>query len=175
MKLVYLHGPPASGKLTIAKSLLTKLPGRLFDNHASIDLALTLFDFGAPGFWKLVAATRLEGIKHAANYGVPLMVMTTCYSHPEDYPSFQNMEGIVTAAGGSVLPVFLSCAPEELKTRVGNQDRIDRQKIGTVPVLEEVLEKWNLVPVPRENCLQLQPDKDRPDTIAQTIINHFGL
>ena len=54
MKLLFLHGAPAAGKLTVAKALLRIVPGRLMDNHAAIDLALTIFDFGAPGFWELV-------------------------------------------------------------------------------------------------------------------------
>jgi hypothetical protein len=48
MKLVFLHGAPAVGKLTVAKALLCLVPGRLFDNHAAMDLALTVFDFGVP-------------------------------------------------------------------------------------------------------------------------------
>ena len=51
MKLLLLHGAPAAGKLTVAKALLGMVPGRLFDNHVAIDLALTIFDFDAPGFW----------------------------------------------------------------------------------------------------------------------------
>jgi hypothetical protein len=50
MKLVFLHGSPAVGKLTVAKALLRMVLGRLFDNHAAVDLARTVFDFGAPGF-----------------------------------------------------------------------------------------------------------------------------
>ena len=54
MKLIFLHGEPASGKLTVARALLRLVPGRLMENHAAIDFARTLFDFGAPGFWELV-------------------------------------------------------------------------------------------------------------------------
>jgi tRNA uridine 5-carbamoylmethylation protein Kti12 len=49
MKLLFLHGSPATGKLTVAKALLRMVPGRLMDNHAAIDFARTIFDFGAPG------------------------------------------------------------------------------------------------------------------------------
>ena len=61
MKLLLLHGAPAAGKLTVAKALLGMVPGRLFDNHVAIDLALTIFDFGAPGFWELVHSVRCAG------------------------------------------------------------------------------------------------------------------
>jgi len=58
MKLLFLHGAPAAGKLTVARAPLQLVPGRLFDNHAAIDLARTLFEFGAPGFWELVHTVR---------------------------------------------------------------------------------------------------------------------
>ena len=49
-----------SGKLTVAKVLLRMVSGRLFDNHAAIDLARTVFDFGSSGFWH-----RVSGIEPA--------------------------------------------------------------------------------------------------------------
>ena len=56
MKLVFIHGAPAAGKLTTAR-LLDRVGGRLFDNHAAIDVARTVFEFGTPEFWELVQAT----------------------------------------------------------------------------------------------------------------------
>jgi hypothetical protein len=67
MKLVFLHGSPAVGKLTVAKALLRMVSGRLFDNHAAIDLARTVFDFGAPGFWELVHSVRCSAIESCEN------------------------------------------------------------------------------------------------------------
>ena len=66
MKLLFLHGSPATGKLTVAKALLQTVQGRLFDNHAAIDLARTIFEFGAPGFWELVHSVRYAAFDTAA-------------------------------------------------------------------------------------------------------------
>jgi tRNA uridine 5-carbamoylmethylation protein Kti12 len=60
MKLVFIHGAPAVGKLTTAKALLDRISGRSFDNHAAIDIARTLFEFGTPEFWELAQATRVR-------------------------------------------------------------------------------------------------------------------
>jgi len=68
MKLLFRHGAPAAGKLTVAIALLQLVPGRLFDNHAAIDLARTLFDFGAAGFWELVHSTRYSALDIAAEH-----------------------------------------------------------------------------------------------------------
>src|SRR4051794_9277837 len=106
MKLVFIHGAPASGKLTVAKALLAAVPGRLFDNHAAIDLARTLFEFGAAGFWELVAEVRALTLSAASQRGVPLVAMTFCYSEPEDLPTVERFEKIVQGGGGEFLPVF---------------------------------------------------------------------
>jgi hypothetical protein len=60
MKLLFIHGAPAAGKLTTARALLNRVDGRLFDNHAAIDVARTVFDVGEPGFWELVQAVRMS-------------------------------------------------------------------------------------------------------------------
>src|SRR3954469_7549887 len=100
MKLLFLHGAPAAGKLTVAKALLRVVPGRLFDNHAAIDFARTIFDFGAPGFWELVHEVRLSALDAASRHGVPLAVATFCYSDPGDRPQVEQFEATVKRHGG---------------------------------------------------------------------------
>jgi len=53
MKLVFIYGPPASGKLTVARELATLTGYRLFHNHLIVDAvaavsllrAIALLDF----------------------------------------------------------------------------------------------------------------------------------
>src|SRR4051812_40804709 len=127
MKLLFLHGAPAAGKLTVAKALLAMVPGRL----SSIDLARTIFDFGAPGFWELVHDVRYAAIEAAARNGVELLVTTFCYAEPDDRVQFQVIEAIIERNGGELLPVFLHCSREEAARRVGNPDRVERRKMSS--------------------------------------------
>lgn len=173
--LIYLHGAPASGKLTIANSILSKVPGRLFDNHAAIDLARTMFEFGSEGFWSLVTQLRLETIQKALDYNIELVVMTSCYSHPENYEAFEEIELIVKKADGKVLPVYLDCSLDELETRVTNQSRVNKRKIRTIEALRKFLDSWNITPIPRENCFQIESHELKPIHAAEKIIKHFNL
>jgi hypothetical protein len=175
MKLIFIHGAPASGKLTIAKALLRIVPGRLFDNHAAIDLARTVFDFGAPGFWELVDVVRLSVLDAAAAHGVPLIAATYCYSEPEDFALFEQFEGILKRHDGKLLPVFLYCSEEEAARRVGNADRAARKKIASMKALNSFRTRWNIAPVPRDNCLTLDTEVRSPDAVAHEIIRHFAL
>jgi hypothetical protein len=175
MKLLFLHGAPAVGKLTVAKALLRLVPARLMDNHAAIDLALTIFEFGAPGFWELVHDVRRSAMNAAAEHGVPLLVTTFCYAQPEDREQFGQIEEIVQRHGGELLPVFLHCSREEALRRVGNPDRVERRKLISGEHLIRDLDRYNLTAVPRPDCLKLDTGVNPADVTAQKIVEHFGL
>jgi adenylylsulfate kinase-like enzyme len=175
MKLLLIHGAPASGKLTVAKAVVRAVPGRLFDNHAAMDVALTVFDFGAPGFWKLVHAVRLSVLDAAAEQDAPLVVATYCYAEPEDRPALEQFEQIVQRHNGELLPVFLKCSREELLRRIGNADRAERGKITSQQGFDRFVGQYNLAPVPRSNCLVVDSEANSPDSAAQQIIRHFDL
>ena len=175
MKLVFLHGAPAVGKLTVAKALLRIVPGRLMDNHAAIDLALTIFEFGAPGFWELVHEVRYSALDAAAAHGVPLLVTTFCYAEPEDREQFGQIEEIVQHHGGELLPVFLNCSREEALRRVGNPDRVERRKISSGEHLIREFDRYDLTAVPRADCLKLDTGTNPAEVTAQKIVQHFAL
>ena len=175
MKLLFLHGAPAAGKLTVAKALLEMVPGRLFDNHAAIDLARTLFDFGAPGFWELVHTTRYAALDAAAEHGVGLVVTTFCYAEPLDLPQFEKFEEVMRRHGGELLPVFLHCSREEATRRVGNPDRVERRKIASPSYLIKELDTYKFTAVPRPGCLTLDTGAMPAESAAREIIGHFGL
>jgi hypothetical protein len=175
MKLLFLHGAPAVGKLTVAKALLRLVPGRLMDNHAAIDLARTVFDFGAPGFWELVHDVRYSALDAAAKHRVPLLVTTFCYAEPEDREQFRQIEEIAQRHGGELLPVFLHCSREEALRRVGNPDRVERRKLTSGEHLIRDLDRYNLTAVPRPDCLRLDTSINPADVTAQKIVEHFGL
>jgi chloramphenicol 3-O-phosphotransferase len=175
MKLLFLHGAPAVGKLTVAKALLRIVPGRLMDNHAAIDLALTIFEFGAPGFWELVHDVRRSAMNAAAEHGVPLLVTTFCYAEPDDRERFGQIEEIVHRHGAKLLPVFLHCSREEALRRVGHPDRVARRKISSGEHLIRELDRYDLTAVPRTDCLKLDTGVNPADVTARKIVQHFGL
>jgi hypothetical protein len=175
MKLLFLHGAPAAGKLTVAKAVLDLAPGRLFDNHVSVDLARTLFEFGAPGFWDLVHNIRCEAFAAAAEQAIPLVVTTFCYAEPSDREKLEKFEDIVSRRGGELLPVFLHCSREEAARRVGNPDRIERRKMSSPEGLTRYLDDNNFTPVPRPDVLKLNTEAMLPAATAQQIVSHFGL
>lgn len=175
MKLVFIHGAPGAGKLTTAKALVGRVKGRLFDNHAAIDVARTVFDFGAPGFWELVHNVRLAVLDAAGKGDVPLLVMTFVYVEPHDEATFRSFEALIEGNGGQLLPVYLQCSNDEILRRITNPDRVQRRKMASVEVALDFLEKHQVSAVPRSTCLTLDSEANDAETNAEAIVSHFGL
>ncbi len=175
MRLVYIHGAPAVGKLTVAKEVAGLVSAKLFDNHASIDLVRTVFDYDAPGFWSLVESVRILMLEASAKEDVPIVLMTSCYSDPHDRPTFEKHEQVLKQYAAEMCPVFLHCSSAEMKRRVANPDRKARGKISSVTGLERFLGQYNHVPVPHSQCLEVATEKVPATETARRIVKHFGL
>lgn len=174
MKLVFIHGAPATGKLTTARALLRAVPGRLFDNHVAIDVAQTVFDFGAPGFWELVHTVRCSVVEAAAKHDIPMLVTTYCYS-ASDRLQFEDLAAIMHKCHGEILPVHISCDRKEVLSRLGSSERAQRGKITTEQSLDEFNSIFVPAPAPRPNCLMLDSGVATADEMAATVVSRFGL
>lgn len=118
MKLVVLHGPPASGKFTIAKELEAQIGSRTFHNHLTLEVAKSLFEFGSQAFWELVLNLRLTCLTASVRHGTGTIVWTWCYDHPSDLKLFEKVEQIAHSENAEILPVYLQCRMEELEACV---------------------------------------------------------
>lgn len=175
MQLIYLHGSPAVGKFTIARTLAEVVPARLCDNHATIDLGRTLFDFGTDAFWDLVSTLRLNVISAAARSNLPYLITTSCYDHPADLPQIEQWENVLHRNGATLLPVFLTCSFDTLRQRVVQPERARRRKLHTVAGLDAYIAKFNLQPLPRPDCVTIDTDTLSPQQSAARIIRACDL
>ena len=170
INLIFIHGAPAAGKLTTASALLDRIPGRLFDNHAAIDVARTVFDFGAP-ILELVQDVRASVLDAAAR-GVSLVVMTFVYATPDDLPAFERFEAIVQRHGGHLLQ-YSKCPTDEIVRRIGNAERAARRKMTSAQAALEFLARYQVSAVPRRNCLEFWIA--RPRMRKQMPVRSFGI
>lgn len=169
MQLVFLHGPPAAGKLTIATELAALGIGQVFDNHLTMDVARPFFPFGSRAFWDLARELRLTCLRAGAAHGAGTILYTCCYDHPADLPLFETIEEIVGGSGGAVHPVYLACSTAELERRVTDPARAARRKLHSVDGLRAQLAAWNCVPVPRDTCMTIVTEGRTPAECAREI------
>ncbi len=118
MDLVFIYGPPAAGKLTVAQELATHTGYKLFHNHLSITLVNAIFEFGSEQSVRLNGAFRLQMFEEAARAGIDGLVFTFVYAAGIDEPFVEQAVAAVTSNGGRVCFVQLRCSPVELEGRV---------------------------------------------------------
>lgn len=175
MKLILIHGAPATGKLTVARALSLRIGAPLVDNHAAIDIARMVFGFAAPGFWDLVHDLRVTTLRGAARAGVPVLVTTAAYSHPQDIPLLADYRDAVEAHGGELMPVHLACSEDTLMARVTAPERAAKGKIATPDGLRAYLDRNSFEPIRAENCLQFSTEDAPAEQTAAEIARQLGL
>jgi tRNA uridine 5-carbamoylmethylation protein Kti12 len=175
MRLVFIYGPPASGKLTVAKELVKLTGFRLFHNHVSIEFVQSLFEFGSKPFWRLTDKYRTEMIEEAAKEGVDT-IFTFVYGKTTDDPFVRSVLRKVKAQGGKVCFVRLQCRRDELEKRVTSKFRKSLGKIATKKLLSQVFKKFDLdSEIPFEPSLTIDTEAQSPREAAKTIVRHYSL
>lgn len=131
MKLVFIHGAPAVGKLTVARELARLTGFRLFHNHLTVDLVGSLFPFGSEPFIRLREQIWLAAFSEAARDDVSL-IFTFNPERTVRERFVQDAIDVVESAGGMVVFVELTCAEDELERRIEDASRREFGKLGSV-------------------------------------------
>ncbi len=76
MTLVFLYGYPGVGKLTVANELAKITNFKVFHNHLTVDLLLSVFDFGTPEFIQLRDRIWLDTMTEAARSDLGGLIFT---------------------------------------------------------------------------------------------------
>ena len=139
MRLVFIHGPPAVGKLTVARELaeLTGLP--LFHNHLAVDVLTPLFEFGSPPFVRLRELIWLSVFQEAAKNDISLIF--TFAPERTVRPSFvQDTISTIEARGGGGVVHFvrLTCSAGEAERRLTSPSRTEFGKLKSLDQYREL-------------------------------------
>lgn len=172
--LVFLYGPPAAGKLTIAKILRKKSGFKLLENNRTNRVVQEIFPFGSPPFIRLVEELRLNMFKEAALESVDL-ITTFVYSHHQDDGFVRAVLDAVTYHG-RVLFVQLTCPESVLLKRIQNPDRKGHNKLVDQKTLKEMLADDDLLkPIPFVESLILDTSKLSAEESAERIMREIKL
>ena len=138
MKLIFIYGLPATGKLTVAQELALMTGFKLFHNHLAVDLLLSVFDFGSPQFVALREEIWLSVFTQACHSQLSGLIFTFA---PESTvrPNFiSNMLSKVTSADGEVDFIELHCPLPELKQRIASPSRFQHKKLTSLSLFEQL-------------------------------------
>ena len=134
MRLIFVYGPVASGKLTIARLVSERTGVPLFHNHLVVDAVAAVFPFGSKAFVMLRERFWLDMISAAAEAGQSLIF--TFAPEPtvaEDFPD--RVSRLVEATGGEVIHVALDVAPDEQERRLVDPGRAAFGKLRSPEIL----------------------------------------
>ncbi len=144
MKLIFLYGPPAAGKYTIAKAIAQKTGYKLFHNHLTVDLAKGVFDYGTKAFWELIHKIRLDIFEKAAKENISGMIFTYVYEKDNDDSFVKQVLEKVNSNGGEIIFIQICCDKKTLLKRVKEGSRKQFQKVKTEGELLEMLNHGDL-------------------------------
>ena len=119
MKLIFLYGLPATGKLTVAQELATLTSYKLFHNHLVVDLLLSVFE-------------------SACQSQLPGLIFTFAPESTVRPEFISNTIEAITRNFSTLHFVELTCPFHELKQRIENPSRAKYQKLASIPLFEQL-------------------------------------
>ncbi len=140
-RLVFLYGPPAVGKLTVARAIADRLPFKILHNHVTIDAVKEVLPFGSDAFWGVVGRFRRDLVAAAAEEDVDLIY--TYVFAPGDERHVADIVSSYEKAGGAVSFVQLLAPREVLLHRVLDESRRQHGKIIDAQTLEHLLDEYD--------------------------------
>jgi deoxyadenosine/deoxycytidine kinase len=137
MNIIFIYGPVASGKLTIARSLSDEIELPLFHNHLTVDLVSSLFEFGSPEFISLREKIWLLSFQTAVRSGQSfIFTFTPDKTVNEDF--IDNLYSIVSMNSNKIIFIELVCEEDEIENRIENKNRSEYGKLNSVELYRQL-------------------------------------
>ena len=131
MQVVFIFGPTASGKLTVAREVAAMTGFRLFPDHLAVNLLSTVFDTGMRAFVRIREWAWTEVLREAVHENRSLVF--TFKPQASIRSSFLSHACvIIERLGGEIVFVELTCPEAVIETRIENDDRRALGKLASV-------------------------------------------
>ena len=175
MKFIALYGPPAAGKLTVARELAKQTGFKLFHGHLTMNAVSPVFEWGSESYKRVLPEIRRIMLEEAVRVDVSL-VFSFVYSPSRKHVSGSYFEA-VEKAGGEVCLVRLFADKAITEQRVTNASRVEAGKMHTVEELRTYVQKLNdlnQLTLGRDS-LELDTGKLTPTESAKAIVSRYSL
>lgn len=173
MKLVFIYGPPASGKLTIAEILSKNTGIPLFHNHLSRDLVKDIYKDALMDHYELVDRIRLDIFDYCSKNNTDL-IFTYVYAGKDDDANVKDLVQVVERNGGEVVFVELSASREDLIRRVSNESRKRYKKLSDPTKLASITEDMSSYTISFVHPLKINTSELDADESASLIAEKIG-
>jgi adenylate kinase family enzyme len=174
MKLLFIYGPPASGKLTIAEKLseITGIP--LFHNHLSRDIVKDIYKKDLDKHYSLVDQLRFDVIGYCAKENTDL-IFTYVYEGAADDENIHQYMELVKKHNGEIVFIELTADREDLISRVSNESRRKFKKLSNPELMTQLTEDMSIFTIPFVQSLKINTSKMSPEQSALYISRELRL
>ena len=176
-RLLYIYGPPAAGKLTVAELVAAQTGAKLFHNHLTVNALAPIFGFGSPAYNEILHRFRLDVFRSAATAGVHLIFTNnSAWGGPDGRQRFEQFAAqaaeVVNNADGLPAFVQLTAPPDVLERRLLEPSRQALQKLGDAARLHELLDCFDPTPL-HPSDLVVDTSRHSPVEAAAAITAHI--
>ncbi len=174
MKLIYIYGMPAVGKLTVAKELEKMTGFKLFHNHLTADYVSELFPERNQVSDKIKEKIACTMFEEAAKHDLNIIFTMT---HEDRFDDFvKQIMNIISKHKGEILFVRLYCDESKLHDRITQESRKKFLKATTHKELKEILKRINnFKTIPFKESLEIDNTDLEPKECAQIIKEYYKL
>jgi len=188
MKLLFIFGAHAAGKMTVGQAVSRITPMKLFHNHMTIEPVIELFGAYNGAVTERLRQVVFEEFAKTDNYGL-IFTFIWAFDVPYDEAYVRRLSEMYEAAGAQVDYVEL-VAPQDVRlVRNRTENRLQHKASKRDVALSEARfldaeERYRVVSEPGEVVQRLGVAPERylridntnlePDAVAKMIVDHFG-
>lgn len=174
MKLIFLYGPPAVGKLTIAEKLSEYTGIPLFHNHLSRDLVKDIYGDKLKDNYALVDRIRFDVLDYCSRNQTDL-IFTYVYEGSDDDENVREFMKIIENNDGEILFVELVADKNDLVNRVDNESRKKYKKLTDPAIMDKITYDMSIYSIPFVDPLKINTSQLLPDESVTVIVSKLGL
>lgn len=183
MKLVFLFGDAAVGKMTVGQELMRRTGLRLFHNHMTIEPVVEIFGTFHSGAVQRMREVIFEEFAKSDQYGMIFTYMFA-FDVPHEWEVLEQIKDIFRPYGTEFYYVELH-APQEIRLKRNRTENRLRHKATkrNLEWSEQLLLRDDAAhrfvshdgEFPFDNYLKLDNSQLPPEEAARIIQEHFGL
>ena len=188
MKLLFIFGAHAAGKMTVGQAVSRITPMKLFHNHMTIEPVIELFGAYNGAVTERLRQVVFEEFVKTDNYGL-IFTFIWAFDEPHDTEYVRWLSKLYTDAGAQVDYVELICPQDVRLIRNRTENRLKEKASKRDVALSEqrflsAEERYRIVSEPGEICEKLGCATERylridntdlsAETVADMIVRHFG-
>ena len=183
MKLVFLIGNAAVGKMTVGQDLMKVTDLRLFHNHMTIEPVIEIFGYYNAGITSKLREVIFEEFAASDNYGMIFTYMWA-FNYQSDWDYVEHVTNIFKKNGAEVYYVELVASQEVRLARNVTENRLKHKaskrdiEISNQRLLNADKDfrcVSNDGEIPFENYIKIDNSNTPPEVVAKKIKEHFKL